>query len=115
MFKHQITLLTQLIKDWEEDTLESYDWDLTKGLCTNCELGFDTLVYKMNYTYQDAKIFLTNMYQNFPEYTGEVYYPICTKEEYFPTSQQAAFVFKTDKRLALAKHCLQYLQSFKGN
>lgn len=25
MFKHQITLLTQSIKDWEEDTLESYD------------------------------------------------------------------------------------------
>ncbi len=110
MFKRQIDLLTKLISDWEQGNLET-NWDLTKGLCTNCKLGFDTFIYEFGYSLENTKIFLDTMYQGFSNYTGNIYYPICTKEEYFPNPQQPPFVFKTELRLALAKHCLNYLKS----
>lgn len=114
MFQRQIDLLTKLISDWEQDNLES-NWDLTKGICTNCKLGFDTLIYELGYSPEDTKIFLDTMYQHFPSYTRNLYYPICSKEEYFPTLDKPPFVFKTELRLALAKHCLNYLQDLKGS
>lgn len=115
MFQHQITLLKQLIGDWSNivNNNPEFKWDLTKGICTNCQLGFDTLKYKLGLSEIDIKAFLEEMYKDFPQYTGNIYYPICTKEEYFPTPQQPPFIFINDLRLELAKHCLNYLNNLK--
>lgn len=109
MFERQIDLLVKFISDWEKNDFT--DWDTTKGLCANCKLGFDTLIYDLGFTQKDAISFLENMYKDFPEYTGNVYFPICSKIEYFPTPQDPPFVFKIQKRLSLAIYCLSFLRS----
>ena len=108
MFDEQIKLLEQFISDWDnvlQDKPE-HKWAPMFGICTNCKLGIHTLTVEKEFTLPEALALREEMWEDFPGYTGEPSFPICTKESY---TQMSKF---TDHpvRLELAKHCLQFLK-----
>ena len=108
MFDEQIKLLEQFISDWDNvlQNKPEHNWALMFGICTNCKLGIHTLTVEKEFTLPEALALREEMWEDFPGYTGEPSFPICTKESY---AQMSKF---TDHpvRLELSKHCLQFLK-----
>ena len=107
MFEKQIARLEDLISDWDNIAkgTPKHNWIVDLGICTNCQLGFGSLM-ELGYTYPQAKKFLAEVWKDFPGYTGDLYYPIGTKESY------VVLMNMTDQpeRLDLAKHVLNFLK-----
>lgn len=110
MFNEQIKLLEQFISDWDNVAQgnPTYDWSLDLGICSNCKLGFYTLEHVHGLSYFEAKEFLSDMWKDFPGYTGDVYHPICKKSEYLLMNNFTQHPI----RLELAKHVLQFLKNY---
>lgn len=108
MFNTQISLLSNFIEDWDNVVQGSpkYPWSLSLGLCSNCRLGFRTLMDVHGYSYSEVKGFLGELWKDFPGYTGDIYHPLCTKGEYLLMDNFT----QHPQRLELAKHCLQFLK-----
>lgn len=70
------------------------------GLCSNCNLAHlpNTLV--------------TQAFESFEGFTGDIYYPICSKSEYDDLSIDK---FKCEKRKKLALHLLNFLKAYRNN
>lgn len=113
MFEKQIELLEKFIADWDNVAQgnPTHDWMLDAGICTNCSLGFYSLIQSPNMSYSQAEEFISAMWKEFPGYTGNVYYPICDKLSYLKMDNFT----QHPERLALAKHALEYLKAMESN
>lgn len=110
MFKEQIDLLQKLIADWDNIAANNptYSWVLDMGLCTNCQFGMNTLVFAKGFTYEEAKVFIRQMWEKYPNYTGDPSYPILERDDYRLMKNFTVH----PERLELAKYVLEYLKAY---
>lgn len=68
MFEKQIELLEKFIADWDNVAQgnPTHDWMLDAGICTNCSLGFYSLIQSPNMSYSQAEEFISAMWKGSP-------------------------------------------------